>query len=177
MENQINQSKSIKILLFGDCLTGKSSLLIRYFQDKFYDYPNYYGIEFYQKLLKRGKEEIKIQLWDFHSNERMYYISQFLYRTFSFVIICYDVTNRKSFQKAYNWYLNFKNNQINNKLMVLSLIGNKCDLQEELRQVSYQEGQQLAQSLGMVFFEASAKTGYQVKELFDFIIEQTLNIN
>ncbi|EAR86867.2 Ras family small GTPase (macronuclear) [Tetrahymena thermophila SB210] len=176
MENQISQFEPIKILLFGDCLTGKSSLLIRYFEDEFYDYPGY-GSELYLKLLKRGKEEIKIQLWKYLSNEKLQFFRRHLYNTISFVIICYDVTNRKSFQKAYNWYLNFKNNQINNKLMVLSLIGNKCDLQEELRQVSYQEGQQLAQSLGMVFFEASAKTGYQVKELFDFIIEQTLNIN
>nr|BAJ21318.1 Rab-family small GTPase RabX1E [Tetrahymena thermophila] len=175
MDKLLNQSNQIKILLFGDYLTGKSSLLIRYFQDKFYDYPDLFRREFYQKILKSGKDEINLYICEFDSNERMYYIKQFFYRTSSFIIICYDVTNRQSFQKAYNWYLDFKNSS-NNKYVVLSLIGNKCDLQEEHRQVSYQEAQQLAQSLGMVFFEISAKTGYHVNELFDFIITQAQNI-
>ncbi|KAL4502161.1 hypothetical protein ABPG72_000396 [Tetrahymena utriculariae] len=50
------------------------------------------------------------------------------------------------------------------KVAVLALIGNKCDLEEQ-RQVSYQEGQNLAKSLGMYFFEVSAKTA-----LFSFCL-------
>ncbi|KAL4467867.1 hypothetical protein ABPG74_013202 [Tetrahymena malaccensis] len=173
MEN--NQQKLIKILFFGDILTGKSSLIIRYFQDKFYDYPDMYsGTEFQQMLIQMGKEQIKYLIWDFHSNERFYYIRQFFYRMFSFVILCYDVNRRQTFQKAYDWYQDFKKD---GQVIILALVGNKCDKQDEHRQVTYQEAQQLAESLGIAFFEVSAKTGDKVKQLFDFIITQSQTLS
>ena len=46
------------------------------------------------------------------------------------------------------------------------LVGNKCDL-EENREVSKEEGQQLAYLYGILFFETSAKTEYNVKEVFN----------
>lgn len=45
----------------------------------------------------------------------------------------------------------------------LMLAGCKVDLQ---RSVSYCEGAQLAERLGVVFMETSAKTGFNVKEAF-----------
>ena len=45
------------------------------------------------------------------------------------------------------------------------LVGNKSDL-EEKREVSKEEGQELANQYGIDFFETSAKTGQNVEELF-----------
>lgn len=49
--------------------------------------------------------------------------------------------------------------------VLLVLVGNKADLVTE-RAVSQEEGQQKANEYGIMFMETSAKTGYQVKELF-----------
>ena len=45
------------------------------------------------------------------------------------------------------------------------ICGNKCDLSDQ-RQVETSEGQSIADSLGYVFIETSAKTGMNVDELF-----------
>ena len=45
------------------------------------------------------------------------------------------------------------------------LVGNKCDLKEQ-RQVSYQEGKEFAESLGMQFLETSAKDKINIDEAF-----------
>jgi len=50
------------------------------------------------------------------------------------------------------------------------LIGNKSDLESE-RKVDYQEGRDYADGQGLIFFEASAKTGGNIPEIFNTISE------
>ena len=45
------------------------------------------------------------------------------------------------------------------------LVGNKCDLKDQ-RQVSFQEGKEFAESLGMQFMETSAKDKINIDEAF-----------
>ncbi|KAJ1921982.1 RAS1 protein [Mycoemilia scoparia] len=52
------------------------------------------------------------------------------------------------------------------------IIGNKCDLGEERRQVSYREGEAFAKKSGAAFFEASAKSGHNVADAFYQCIRQ-----
>ena len=42
------------------------------------------------------------------------------------------------------------------------LVGNKCDMEDE-RVISYERGKQLADSLGLQFFETSAKENINVR--------------
>ncbi|KAL4502164.1 hypothetical protein ABPG72_000399 [Tetrahymena utriculariae] len=174
MQNQVIPSNKIKALLFGDSYTGKTALLTRYFQDNFNNFPSI-GIDFRNKVLKQqGQELIKVGIWEFYLTGRYSFKSP-LISGCPFIIICYDITNRSSFQKIFDWCQYFKQDS-NNNTELLVLIGNKCDLKEQ-RQVSSQEGQQIAESLGIAFFEVSAKTGDQVKEAFDYFFEKLISLN
>ena len=53
----------------------------------------------------------------------------------------------------------------------LVLIGNKTDLEAE-RQVAEKAARDLADSLGIKYFETSAKTGENVNEAIDALLEQ-----
>ncbi|KAL4502162.1 hypothetical protein ABPG72_000397 [Tetrahymena utriculariae] len=162
----------IKIVQVGDFKTEKSSLLFRYHQGKFVDHPFRVGVDFY---LKVGEEEIKFQFWDYHSNEIFFSLPHIYYNYCSVVMISYDITNRESFDKTQIWFNDY-NQKKQIKEDILVLIGNKCDLEQQ-RQVSYLEGQNLAKSLGMLFFEVSAKTGYQVNEIFESVISNAIIVN
>ena len=50
------------------------------------------------------------------------------------------------------------------------LVGNKCDKEE--RQVSTEQGQKLADEKGIKFFETSAKTNENVKEMFEYLTNE-----
>ena len=127
-------------------------------------------IEFENKL-------IQCRLWDEPS------ISDFSFKGLSFalkiyfkysngVILLYDITNLKSFNiiKKLNEEIN-KNAPPNIKKI---LIGTKCDL-EERRQVSKEEGKKLANELCINnFFEASAKTGKNIKEAYYSLFREIL---
>ena len=56
------------------------------------------------------------------------------------------------------------------KTISMVLIGNKCDLTEE-RKVNENEGKELAEKNGMLFFETSAKTGNNVEEVLNVSFE------
>eukprot|EP00828_Plagiopyla_frontata_P013700 TRINITY_DN181_c0_g1_i5.p4 TRINITY_DN181_c0_g1~~TRINITY_DN181_c0_g1_i5.p4 ORF type:complete len:109 (+),score=22.31 TRINITY_DN181_c0_g1_i5:398-724(+) len=58
--------------------------------------------------------------------------------------------------------------------MLLVLVGNKSDL-NSTREISYEQGQDLAEQNGLKFFESSAKTGENVKEIFHTLAEQILH--
>ena len=50
------------------------------------------------------------------------------------------------------------------------LVGNKCDMEED-RVVSYDRGKQLADQIGMEFFETSAKDNINVKQVFERLVD------
>lgn len=49
------------------------------------------------------------------------------------------------------------------------LVGNKCDMEDE-RVISFERGKQLADQLGVEFFETSAKENVNVKVIFAIYI-------
>lgn len=51
------------------------------------------------------------------------------------------------------------------------LVGNKCDLTES-RAVSTEEGNELAESLGIQYFETSAKDNINIKHTFDALVDE-----
>jgi len=82
------------------------------------------------------------------------------------------VTDRNSFNSVQNWV-----NQIQQSAdaqVSRILIGNKCDMEDE-RQVSRQDGEQLAAMLGIQFFETSAKDDLNVEEAFVTIAREVKN--
>jgi GTPase SAR1 family protein len=54
-------------------------------------------------------------------------------------------------------------------LSIKVLCGNKSDLEQQ-REVSTEEGRDLADSFGIPFFETSAKTGSFVKEAYEKLV-------
>lgn len=54
------------------------------------------------------------------------------------------------------------------------LVGNKCDL-ENIREVSVDEGKQLAEEEGLCFMETSALDATNVKTAFEIVIKEIYN--
>jgi GTPase SAR1 family protein len=77
----------IKTVVVGFLNSGKSSLLLRYVDDKYYADYNPIGIDFKIKIVDIGGIKLKVQLWDTLSYARLTDISVSVYRKFSAVII------------------------------------------------------------------------------------------
>ena len=51
------------------------------------------------------------------------------------------------------------------------LVGNKCDLSQN-RAVTTEEGNEVAESLGIQYFETSAKDNINIKQTFDALVDE-----
>merc|ERR1712194_184022 len=54
------------------------------------------------------------------------------------------------------------------------LVGNKCDVPLGKRAVSFEEGKNLADDLGVKFFETSAKNAHNVEQAFDSLCQEIM---
>lgn len=75
----------------------------------------------------------------------------------------YDITDRDSFEHVKNWMADVDKFAKEGVLRIL--VGNKCDLDSK-RQVSFDNGKELADKYGIKFLETSAKETVNIDELF-----------
>ncbi|CAK9437011.1 uncharacterized protein LODBEIA_P14820 [Lodderomyces beijingensis] len=161
-----------KIVFLGDQSVGKTSLITRFMYDTFDEaYATTIGIDFLSKTmyLEEGKT-IRLQLWDTAGQERFRSLIPSYIRDSHVAVICYDVTNKKSFTNLDKWIKDVKLERGDDVIIVL--VGNKSDLASDKRQVSLEDVEQLHNKIGSKFFiETSTKANHNVKLLFKKIAQ------
>ena len=162
-EDSVDNSISVtrhKIIFVGDAATGKTSIINRIIDNPFNDtYEVSIGIDFMSKNIRFRGQNIKIQIWDSAGQEKYKGLIPSYVRNSSIVFIVYDISNRSSFDNIPNWISFVKN--IEKTTMILC--GNKTDLD---RDVNRNEAEELAEREGLLFFECSAKTNENIKNMF-----------
>ena len=155
----------LKYIILGDSEVGKSNLLRRMNSEEFQnDYNETIGIEFLALNKELDNKIYELKILDTVGNE------SFRSSIFPFLnnrvcaLIVYEIDQRKSFENITKWIEELKRYAPKTVLMIL--IGNKCDLNEK-REVTEEEGRELAEKNGMLFFETSAKTGENVEEVLN----------
>ncbi|XP_037978674.1 ras-related protein Rab-41 isoform X6 [Motacilla alba alba] len=103
----------------------------------------------------------RLQLWDTAGQERFLIPSST--RDSAVALIVFDITNLNSFQQTSKWIDDVRTERGSD--VIIMLVGNKTDLADK-RQITTEEGEQRAKELNVMFIETSAKTGYNVKQLF-----------
>src|SRR5690554_5439809 len=90
------------------------------------------------------------------------------FKSFSFIfpgfLLVYSITYRSSFEEIRKYHdqaFRIKDTD----WLPMVLVGNKCDLEED-RQVTKEEGEELAKEWGIPFFETSAKYRINIEECF-----------
>ncbi|CAM9971694.1 ras-related protein Rab-43 [Lethenteron reissneri] len=154
-----------KVILIGDPDVGKTCIVQRFKSGIFLEKQrNTIGVDFAMKTVDMQGKRIKLQIWDTAGQERFKTITQSYYRSANGAVLAYDITSRPSFLSVPRWIDDI--NRYAGHNLVQLLIGNKLDMAEG-RQVSWEEGQELARRHGMLAaLETSAKEADNVDEVF-----------
>ena len=165
----------IKIVLLGEANVGKTSLVYRFIEDKFREnYKSTLGVNLLKKEMNIDKYgEVSAQIWDLGGQESFKSLRKLYLERANAGMLVYDCTKKKTFDKLDGWIQDFKQARGNEPLV---LIGNKNDLSSE-RKIYGETAIQLAEELNLEYFETSALTGDNVKDVFKGIATKLLHLN
>lgn len=156
----------LKVVTVGAASVGKTSIIIRYSTGVFREhYSPTLGTGFAYKKLRFDDNLVNLQIWDLGSQDFLERVRANYYIGTQGVIIMYDVTNWESFNAVKGWKEEVDKNVDEYRAL---LVANKTDLVVE-RVVSTEEGQNLANQLGMDYIETSVRQDKNVNKAFEMI--------
>lgn len=123
------------------------------------------GVDFKVKTINVDGLKIKMQIWDTAGQQRFKTMTETYYKGAAGVVLVYSITDRKTFNNIESWLKQINESQPQN--MAKIIVGNKSDCSDKDRQVTFEQGQRLAQKYNVQFLESSAKENTNIQEIFN----------
>jgi small GTP-binding protein len=163
----------LKVVAVGPSAVGKTSIILRYTTGSFREhYIPTLGVDFAIKKLELDNHTVRLQVWDMGSQDFLGSVRSGFYPGARGAVFMYDVSSRESFEAIQKW-----KSEVDAHLMnyIGILVGNKIDLISE-REVASEDGEKLAEKLGMDYIETSVKLNQNVNESFRMIAQKIIDI-
>ena len=161
----------IKLIILGDATVGKTSMLLKYTENKFSEsHISTIGVEFKNKIIETDKFKILLQIWDTSGQERYQAIAKSFIQGSNGIIFVYDITNRPTYNNVKEWVKNSEMYGVYSRVVC----GNKIDLDEK-RQVKFDELKEYGLKKRIDYFEISAKNGDKIEDAFRKVVDLVLN--
>lgn len=162
----------VKVVNVGDHRVGKTSLAIRYTQNRFgTSYIPTLGVDFHSKIVQIDEDTtIKLVLFDTVGHEGLTSLRKRYYTGAHGAVVVYDVTNRESFEHVKDWIEEVTDRCPNIEIVIL---GNKIDLEDQ-RQVTLDEAKKKWEPKGYMVLESSAKWGQGVEDVYTIIAKKVI---
>ena len=170
MDDEDNSDLQIKLLFLGDTGVGKTSLLIRYMDNKYEAGTQTVGIDVRYKYIKYDNKNIRLDIWDTAGQERFKGLTNAYVKGSNGIIYVYDKTNKDSFEKLKMVMMETKKN-ISNEVEIM-VVENKNDLKE--KGISDKAVNDFESKNNVKVYSTSAKTGDGVETMFMDLIKKIL---
>ena len=164
----------LKIVILGEGRVGKTSILSKYFKKKFNEgQESTVNPSFYEKTVNSKGKSIQLKFWDTAWQEQFDAISTIYYQNSVGALLVYDVTIFETFKKVEKWVNTLK--EVVGKDITFVIAGNKFDLSDKnsLSQNSSAIDSYCAKE-NCKHFYTSAKTGFNLDEAFESLINSVL---
>uniref|UniRef100_A0A8C6WT75 Rab6 n=1 Tax=Neogobius melanostomus TaxID=47308 RepID=A0A8C6WT75_9GOBI len=156
-----NPLRKFKLVFLGEQSVGKTSLITRFMYDSFDNtYQATIGIDFLSKTMYLEDRTVnKVAVVDTAGQERFRSLIPSYIRDSAAAVVVYDITNVNSFQQTTKWIDDVRTERGGD--VIIMLVETR-----QTSQITTEEGEQRAKEMNVLFIETSAKTGYNVKQLF-----------
>ena len=170
MSNQKKiKSYIYKICVVGDGGVGKTSMVLRYTENKFKEnYIMTIGTNFGMKsieLPEKPDDKIMLQIWDLAGQDQFQFVRPLFYSGAKVIIYVFDLTRKNSIYNLFKWKAEV--DEIVGSIPCI-LVGNKLDLVNyEQKKADKEEVDLVKTKLNAFFYyETSAKAGFNIENAF-----------
>ena len=171
--NNSGADRVYKLLLIGESNVGKTSIILRYTENKFDPSGiSTCGVDVKCKYVSLNKTKIRLDIWDTAGEERFRGLAKNYFRGANGFILVYDITNKNSFDKLRGW-MNDAKEKIESDYKML-VVGNKKDCRN--RKVDLDILEDFGKKNNVPFMEVSAKTGEGINQIFIKMVEELLKL-
>ncbi|KAH3897179.1 ras-related protein Rab-20-like isoform X1 [Dreissena polymorpha] len=168
-----------KVIILGDYAVGKTSLISRYIDGSFNPHEPTIGAAFFLK--QWGSYNVAV--WDTAGDEKYTGLSSFYCRNAGAAILAFDLNTASSYESLWARFLPLLDAAHEDCLKVV--VGTKRDMLKETdREISVDEAIEFSKEInknidlsrlkGDPYFETSAKSGYNVSRVFEYMFQYCL---
>jgi len=161
---------NLKVILVGSENVGKTTLLHRFTDNEFSrNTPSTVSAAFRCKLCQYKQYRVTLGIWDTVGQSKRTDSTVF-YKRAKVAILCYDITNAKTFE-ALDRYIELVRKEAEPNCL-FAIIGTKSDLADRThRQITTDRAKKFAKDIGASFaLETSSANGFQVNDVFHRVI-------
>ena len=160
----------ISIYVIGMGGVGKSSITLRFLNNVFVEEYDPTIEDSYQKTIVVDGIDEKVEIVDTAGQEEYDTMRDCWARNGDAFVVVYAIDDRNSFDEVESRIQELKSYK-QDAVFPMIIVGNKCDL-KNLRQVTFDEGKNLATSWDCPFIETSAKNSENVNTSFYTVIRE-----
>jgi len=163
--------KFYKVIVVGDPAVGKKELIAKFATNQFEEkYLPTLGFSILKEAikLKDYNATVNLMFWDIAGQPQFYMLQRSYFNGADGMLLVFDLTRSSTFSNVNNWYSSAVKFGLSGVPRIL--IGNKIDLKDE-RKIILPMAEHLSENLNAPYYETSALTGENVKEVFEKIAE------
>lgn len=178
--NEIASSVTeLKIILIGKCGSGKTSFVNRWVKDSFsQEYKSTIVSEYSSKTYEYKDKTYNINLWDIAGQDHFEFLIKSFCRDSHGCITISDISVPSSLKDALKWKKSLDDNQtfLDGTAIPNILVQNKSDLIKNKEENDAKNFEEFAKNNKFdAWFQTSAKTGKNISEVMDKLIQLVVN--
>jgi len=168
----------IKVGMMGESQTGKTSLMVKYVEDKFEeDYVETLGVNFMEKTIKIRKVTVTLSVWDLGGEREYRQLMPLVCNDARVLLFLFDLTRKQSLSFIKDWY---KSARKENKNAIPFLIGAKFDLFDK-KDMKFKEditaqARKFSRAMKAPLIYCSSSHSINVKNIFQLIIAKIFHL-
>ncbi len=164
---------TIKIVVLGKSLVGKSAITYRFISDKFPTEHDTTVEDQYKTIATVNDTKCELEILDTAGQDDYQTMLDTWIEFGNCFLLVYSIDDEDSFKQIKFKYERIEQIKNNEKFSVI-IVGNKCDLPDSKRKVTKAEGENFGNNIGVTSIEVSALNRINVKEAFIQVVHDYL---